>query len=287
MKIRAAFVIALCASPASAQRDFSQVEIVVHETRGGVFMLEGSGGNIGLAVGEDGAFLIDDQFAPLSEKIAAAIATRTDQPVAFVLNTHYHGDHTGGNEPFGKSGAHIVAHDNVRARLLNAENPAAPDALPVITFADAVTFHWNGDEISVFHPGAAHTDGDAIVHFRNANVVHMGDVFFAGWFPYIDVAGGGDLDGYISALEQAATLMNADTIVIPGHGPLSRKTDIEATIAMLTTVRTRITALIDEGLNEDEAVARKPLADLEAQWAWQFINGERLTRAAYQSLTRP
>ena len=275
----------IAATSAWAQRDFSKVEIKTTELVDGIYMLEGAGGNMGLSVGDDGAFLIDDQFAPLSEKIIAAIAAVTDKPVEFVLNTHYHGDHTGGNEEFGKAGAHIVAHDNVRKRLMSGDAPAAPDALPVITFSDTTTFYWNGHEIHVFHPKHAHTDGDAIVIFRDINVVHMGDVMFSGLYPYIDVDGGGDLNGYIAALEAVAVQIDDQTKIIPGHGPLSSKADLEASIAMLKDVRRRIQALIDDGLDEDGVVAADPLADLNEQWAWRFIDGERMARSAFRSLT--
>jgi len=276
---------AALATPALAQRDFSSVEITTTEVSDGIYMLEGAGGNIGLSVGDNGAFVIDDQFAPLSEKIMAAIRSVTDKPVEFVLNTHHHGDHTGGNEAFGEAGAYIVAHDNVRKRL-NDNDDIAGVALPVITFSESATFHRNGQEIHVFHPDNAHTDGDAIVFFRTANVVHMGDVFFAQRYPYIDIGSGGGINGYIAALETAAALMDAETKVIPGHGPLSAKTDIEATAAMLKDVRTRVQALIDEGLDEDAAAAADPLADLNDDWGWAFIDGERMTRAAYQSLSQ-
>ncbi len=275
----------IAATSAWAQRDFSKVEIKTTELVDRIYMLEGAGGNMGLSVGDDGAFLIDDQFAPLSEKIIAAIAAVTDKPVEFVLNTHYHGDHTGGNEEFGKAGAHIVAHDNVRKRLMSGDAPAAPDALPVITFSDTTTFYWNGHEIHVFHPKHAHTDGDAIVIFRDINVVHMGDVMFSGLYPYIDVDGGGDLNGYIAALEAVAVQIDDQTKIIPGHGPLSSKADLEASIAMLKDVRRRIQALIDDGLDEDGVVAADPLADLNEQWAWRFIDGERMARSAFRSLT--
>ncbi len=276
--------IVLSATPALAQRDFSSVEIKVSEVADGIYMLEGAGGNMGLSVGDDGAFLIDDQFAPLSEKIITAIKTVTGNPVEFVLNTHHHGDHTGGNEAFGDTGAYIVAHDNVRGRLA-AGDGTAEAALPVITFSDSATFHRNGEEIHIFHPANAHTDGDAIVMFRNANVVHMGDVFFSGRYPYIDIGNGGTIDGYIGALEKVTAMIDDDTKVIPGHGPLSTKADIDASIALLNDVRARIQSLIDQGLDEDAVVAANPLADLNDQWGWQFINGERMARAAYQSLT--
>lgn len=283
-RILVAAVLTVLAAPAVAQRDFSAVEIRTTKVADGVYMLEGAGGNIGLSVGEDGAFIIDDQFAPLNEKILGAIAAVTDKPVEFVLNTHYHGDHTGGNEPFGESGAHIVAHENVRERLAAAAAETPEDALPVITFSENVCFFWNGDEIRVKHKGAAHTDGDAIIRFMNANVVHLGDVMFAGRYPYIDLDGGGDLDGYIATLEYVTGAIDQGTKVIPGHGPLSKLDDVKASIAMLKDVRARVSRLIEDGLDEEAVIAADPLADLNDEWAWEFIDGERMTRIAYRSL---
>ncbi len=277
-----------------AQRDFSSIEIKTAKAADGVFMLEGAGGNIGLSTGADGAFVIDDQFAPLSAKILAAIKKQTDKPVAFLLNTHWHYDHTGGNEAFGAAGARIVAHDNVRKRLKegltrasgDVTPPAAAAALPIITFSDRVTFYWNGQEIEVFHPAPAHTDGDAIVVFRTANVVHTGDIFFNGLYPYVDVESGGDLDGYIAAQEAVLAMIDDKTKIIPGHGPMAGKSDLKQAVEMLKSVRARIQALINAGKSEEETVAAKPLADLDAEWSWDFINGERMTRAAYRSLSR-
>ena len=279
---------------ASAQRDFSDVEIKPTEVAAGVYMLEGAGGNIGLSTGEDGAFVIDDQFAPLSEKIMAAIASVTDSPVEFLVNTHWHFDHTGGNENFGKSGAHIVAHDNVRKRLKEGMKagdglpeiaPAQAVALPVITFSKTISFHWNGQHIKVWHPENAHTDGDAIITFKDANVVHMGDVFFNGGYPFIDLRSGGDLDGYIATHEAVLTKIDDETKIIPGHGPLADKADLQRTVNMLKDVRNRIQALIDDGKTADEAVAADPLADLNGDWGQGFINGERMVRTAYASLS--
>jgi glyoxylase-like metal-dependent hydrolase (beta-lactamase superfamily II) len=278
---------------AEAQRDFLSVEIKTTELVDGVYMLEGAGGNIGLSTGEDGAFVIDDQFAPLSGKIMAAIAAVTDEPVAFVLNTHWHGDHTGGNEPFGAAGAHIVAHDNVRTRLKEGltrasgrVTPPAPDgALPVITFSKAMSFYWNGRDIRVWHPENAHTDGDAIIFFNDVNVVHMGDIFFNGGYPFIDLESGGDMDGYIAAKEKVLEKVDDDTKIIPGHGPLASRADLQNTVDMLKDVRARVQAQIDAGLDADAAVAADPLKDLNGKWGQGFINGEAMVRTAYASLS--
>ena len=274
----------LATSPALAQRDFSKVEIKSTDVGNGIYMLEGSGGNIGLSVGADGAFVIDDQFAPLNARIMAAIAAVTDNPVEFVLNTHHHGDHTDGNAAMAGSGATIIAHDNVRSRFA-ADDKLAPGALPAITFSKTVTIFRNGHELHISHPENAHTDGDAVVFFRDINVVHMGDILFSGMYPYIDIDGGGSLNGYISALEAANQMVDSNTKIIPGHGPLSSKTELEASIEMLKSVRTRIQALIDDGLDEDEVVAANPLADFHEDWNWNFITTERMTRIAYQSLS--
>ena len=291
-KFGLAFAIAAAAATgAAAQRDFSDVEITAIQVTPGVYMLEGAGGNIGLSVGPDGAFVIDDQFAPLADKIAAAIAKVSAEPVRFVLNTHWHGDHAGGNEAFRAKGAIIVAHDNVRKRLKQGlkretgETPPAPaGALPVVTFSDSVSFYWNGHDIRVRHAADAHTDGDAIVHIETAKVVHMGDVFFNGAYPFIDIASGGDLDGLIAAQDAVLGSIDDDTKIIPGHGPLATKADLASHIAMLKDVRARIGALIAKGLDEAAVIKADPLQDLNAKWGGGFINGEAMTRAAYRSL---
>ncbi|MDZ7628114.1 MAG: MBL fold metallo-hydrolase [Parvularculaceae bacterium] len=281
------------ASPALAQRDFSMVEIKTSEVAPGLYMLEGAGGNIGLSVGVDGAFVIDDQFAPLADKILAAIKAIDARPAEFVVNTHWHGDHTGGNEAFGALGAHIVAHDNVRKRLkegLKRETsetlPAAEGALPVVTFNDEVSFYWNGRDIRVIHLADAHTDGDAIIHFRDANVIHTGDIYFNGGYPYIDLPSGGDFDGLIAAQEKILSLCDDKTKIIPGHGPLSSKAVMAPYVAMLKDVRARLAALIAKGLTEDQVVKADPLKDLNETWGAGFINGESLTRTVYKSLKK-
>ncbi|GAB4519115.1 MAG: MBL fold metallo-hydrolase [Parvularculaceae bacterium] len=284
----------ILAGGAFAQQNFDEVEIQTTEITDGIYMLVGAGGNLGLTVGEDGAFLIDDQFAPLTEKIQAAVSAVTDEPVRYVINTHWHGDHTGGNENLGEAGALIVAHDNVRTRLkegltrtflFDGATPPAPDAaLPVITFSKDVTFHLNGHEIHAFHVAHAHTDGDAIIYFRDANVVHMGDVFFNGRFPFIDVESGGSIDGYIAAHEKVAGLIDDETRIIPGHGELATKADLLRATAALRDVQDRVAALIAAGRTEDEAVAEIDLSDY-ADWGGGFVNAERITRMVHRSLS--
>ena len=256
-------------------------------------MLTGRGGNIGLSVGKSGTYLIDDQYAPLSDKILAAVRAITPDPVRFVVNTHWHGDHTGGNENMGKAGALLVAHENVRRRMsteqfsatFDRKTPPSPEgALPVVTFADAVTFHWNGDEIRVYHVPPAHTDGDAVVHFVKANVVHAGDVFFNGGYPFVDVSSGGRIDGVIAAAERILAGIDDKTRIIPGHGPVGTKADLQAYRDVLKTLRDRIAKLKAEGKSRDEVIAAKPTADHDAKWGTGFMKGDVFTGLVYDSL---
>ncbi|HZS36179.1 MAG TPA: MBL fold metallo-hydrolase [Polyangia bacterium] len=287
--------LALLAGTAAAQpADPSKVEIKIVKLAGSVSMLEGSGGNIGVSVGDDGVFLIDDQFAPLTPKIRAAVETLSKKPLRFVFNTHWHGDHTGGNENLANAGAIVVAHDNVRKRLsseqfmslMNRHFPPAPArALPIVTFNDEVTFHLNGDEIHVFHVARAHTDGDAIVHFRKANVVHTGDVFLSAGYPLVDVDSGGTFDGFIAAADRLLAITDAQTRIIPGHGPPADRARLAAWREMLVTVRARVKKLADAGKKLDEIKAAKPTADLDGEWAKGFIKPELVVDFAYKSVT--
>ena len=271
------------------QQEMADVEIETIRLEDDLFMLVGRGGNIGLSVGSDGAFLVDDQYAPLTEKILAAVAAVTDQPVRWVLNTHWHGDHTGGNENLGEAGAMIVAHENVYRRMNPAEfaelagrsQQAPRAALPVVTFDDGVRFHWNGRHVRVTHVGRAHTDGDAIVHFPAANVFHMGDTFFLGRYPFVDVDSGGGIDGVIAAANFVLARSDEATRIIPGHGPLATPVDLRGYRDMLETVRLRVARLLADGRTEDEVVAAAPTADLDAQWG---ENPERFVRAVHRSL---
>ena len=279
----------LLATGAFAQQDFSKVQIETIPVAKGVYMLVGSGGNLGLSVGEDGVFLIDDQYAPLTVKILKAISAVTDKPVRFLVNTHWHMDHTGGNENIGKGGAIIIAHDNVRRRLAKGQfmkafnveiPPAPPKALPVITFTDRVTFHWNNETLEVWHPKPAHTDGDAVIYFKNANVVHVGDLLFNGIYPFIDAGSGGSFEGVIAGVDEVLGRIDGNTKVIPGHGPLGNKADLEAYREMLVTVHARITKLIKAGKNIDEIVAAKPTADYDAKWGGGFLKPDQWVKIA-------
>ena len=274
-------VLALLAGAAAAlaqQRDFSKVEIKPTKVADGVWMLEGAGGNIGVCGGADGVLMIDDQFAPLSEKIKAAIAALDPHPIRLILNTHRHGDHVGGNENFANLGATIVAHDNVRLRMSRDQvNPfsgdttkaSPPKALPLVTFNDSLTFHLNGQTITVFHVAPAHTDGDVVVWFRERNVVHTGDCLFNGRYPVIDYAAGGSVEGMIAASERLLAAFGPDTKFIPGHGPLATRADVQAFHDMLVTVRDRIRPLVLQKKTVAEIQAAKPLADLDAKWGTQ------------------
>lgn len=296
MRFHAALsALVLLAGPAAAQQDFSKVEIKTTKIADGVFMLEGSGGNIGLSTGVDGPLVIDDQFAPLSEKILAAVKKQqADKPVAFVVNTHFHSDHAGGNEAMRAVGARIIAHDNVRKRMVEGVKrpglfdsaPTAPGSWPAVTFPDKVTFWWNGDEITVWHPSPAHTDGDAIVEMKKAKVVHMGDIFFNGSYPFVDVGAGGDIDGYIAATETVLSRIDDSWKIIPGHGPLATKADLSGYLVLLKDIRTRIAALIKRGLSEEEAVKADPLKDLSETYGKGFMTGEAVTRLVYQSIAK-
>lgn len=290
-----ALILAGLAVPVWAQQDFSAVEIETIQVSGNVYMLVGAGGNIGLSVGDDGAFVIDDQFAPLSDKIMAAIAELTDADVKFLVNTHHHSDHTGGNEAFGAAGALIIAHDNVRARMsvdqfrviFDQPIPASPvGALPIVTFSDEMTFHWNGDTIRVMHVAPAHTDGDSILHFQGANVIHMGDTFFNGVYPFIDVDSDGDINGIIAAGYRALAIADEDTAIIPGHGPVSDAAGLAAWLDVLKVTRVSMQSLIDQGMSEDEALAARPTAEFDEQFGGGFMNPENYNRLLYQSLSR-
>ncbi len=283
----------LMALSAVAQQDFSKVEIQTQKVAEGIYMLQGAGGNIGVSVGSDGVFVIDDQYAPLAKKVRTAIAALSDKPVRFVINTHWHGDHTGGNEALGKGGAIIVAHANVRKRLqstqfikaFNMQSPPAPAAaLPVVTFEEGVTFYWNGQTLEVKHPAAAHTDSDAVIHFKEANVIHAGDIYFNGFFPFIDASSGGSIEGMIAGADALLAASDEQTKIIPGHGQLSNRAELQAYRNMLATAYARLKALKGEGKSADEIVAAKPLADLEAEWGDGFLPTDKWVRIVLEAI---
>lgn len=294
MRRFAALLLLAAATPAAAQQDFSKVEVKVEQLAPGVAVLFGAGGNIGLSHGEDGNVLIDDQFAPLVPKIEAAVKTLDPDPIKFVINTHWHGDHTGGNEQLGKAGAVIVAHDNVRERLsvetfskrFNRTVPAMPKAgLPVVTFTQGVSFHLNGDRIQVVHVPHAHTDGDALVYWTKANVLHMGDTFFHRvTFPFIDLESGGSIDGAIAAAKRGLELVKPGGKVIPGHGPTATRDDLQAYHDMLVDVRAKVAAGIAAGRTKEQVVASKPAAAYLGRTQEGFIKADDFVGTVFESL---
>jgi glyoxylase-like metal-dependent hydrolase (beta-lactamase superfamily II) len=253
-------------------------------------MLVGQGGNIGVSAGEDGVFVIDDQFAQLTPKILEAIKALSDKPISFLANTHHHGDHTGGNVNMAKAGAKIIAHDNVRKRLLKKRDGSmnAKEALPVITFNDKMSVYINGEQVLIFHIDNAHTDGDALLYFTESNVLHTGDTYFHKRYPYIDVNSGGSIDGYINAVKSGLMLIDDNTKIIPGHGSQSNKAEYASFLKMLETLRANVQGEIDKGKTEDEvannSVITKTYDDLN--YAWNFISSEKIKRAIYKSLKK-
>jgi cyclase len=291
------FAVALLVSVlASGQdEDFTKVQMKVTKVAGSVYMLEGSGGNIGASVGEDGIVIVDDQYAPLAEKIQAALKGITDKPVRFIINTHYHGDHTGGNAYFQKQ-APVIAHDNVRKRLetsggagdggsLHMDTKAQPkDALPILTFDHDMTVHLNGEDIRALHFPAGHTDGDSIIFFPKSNVVHMGDDFVTYGFPFIDVESGGSINGMIDAVEKVIPQLPADVKIIPGHGPISTLDDVRAYLKMLRETRDAVQKAIGKGQTFDQMKQAK-LLDPWNKYAGDFVTEDVFLETLYNSLT--
>ncbi len=262
------------------QRDWSTVEIKVIHVAKNVYMLQGEGGNIGVSVGDDGLLIVDDQFAPLAPKIEAALKQLHPGKLKFLLNTHHHGDHTGGNAYFGRE-AHIIAHENVRKRLANSPK----EALPVITFDESLHIHFNGEEIRLTHLPHGHTDGDSMIYFTGANVIHMGDQFFSGRFPNIDLGGGGDVRGYIRNVEHVLTNLPPEVKLIPGHGPLSTAKELKELHEMLVAT---------SGIVEKQIAAGKSLGEIKAaglpekwkSWSAPAINTERWIEMLYRGLSK-
>jgi glyoxylase-like metal-dependent hydrolase (beta-lactamase superfamily II) len=281
-----ALLLAAFVAPVALAQD-ENLSWSVTEVEPGIYMFEGqggfTGGNLGLSMGDDGVVLIDDGLPNLSAMTIASVEEVTGRPVNFLINTHAHGDHTGANADLHTKGATVVAHDNLRAALL--EDEAFPAAgLPELTFNDSMTFHLNGHTALVFHLPAAHTSGDSAILFTDVNVLHTGDVMFNKIFPFIDLDGGGSVDGFIAAQQRMLSMIDDDTKVIPGHGPLASKADLQSAVDMLIDARSKVRALVEDGKSLDEVKAANPLAQYES-WSWDFITTERMTETLHRSLT--
>ena len=278
----------LCVLPALAQQDFSKVEIKATKVAGNVYMLQGSGGNIGVSVGPDGILIVDDEFAPLADKIKAALKGLGEGKLKFILNTHWHGDHTGGNVVFGPE-APIIAQTNVRKRLADGYSspkynvkPAPKEALPVVTFDQSLSVHFNGEEIRVIHFPHGHTDGDAVIFFTGANVVHMGDDFFNGMFPFVDLDSGGDVEGYLRNVGDVISKLPANVKIIPGHGPLASIDDLKRFHRMLTETTGIVRKKMAEGKKVEQIKADGFPAEWKS-WSWEFVSSDLWIETIYRS----
>jgi cyclase len=290
----------LCIATAAAQQapDFSKAEVKSEKVADNLYMLTSSGviaGNVAALIGPNGVLIVDDQFIPLVPKITTAIAALTSAPVRFVLNTHWHDDHTGGNEPLGKSGAVIIAHDNTLKRvsteqfidLFNAKIPAKPpEAWPLVTFADSVSLHLNGEDIEAVHVANAHTDSDVIVYFKKSNAVHTGDVFLGPAYPFIDTGSGGSIDGVIAAAATVLARIDDNTRIIPGHAGLQKKPELAAWRGMLITVRSRVVEAIRAGKTQEQVVAAGVTKEFDARYGKGFISATVFVQRTYVDLKR-
>lgn len=285
-------ILLVFAASARAQTDFSKVQMKATRVAGNVYMLEGAGGNIGVSVGDDGLLIVDDQFAPLADKIRAALKGIADKKLKFILNTHWHGDHTGGNVVFGPE-ATIIAHDNVRKRLateqkstvFNTTTPASPkEALPVITFDQSLSVHFNGEDIRAIHFPHGHTDGDSVIFFSASNVVHLGDDFFAGRFPFVDLESGGSVEGLVKNIGELVNKIPADAKLIPGHGPISTLDDLKSYHRMLQQTTEIVRKKIAAGKTLDQ-IKSEGLPDEWKPWGEGFIKTDRWVETIYKSLT--
>lgn len=274
-------------------QNYDDVQIKTTTVTEGIYMLEGAGGNIGISSGVDGIFMIDDQYSPLTPKILDAIGAISTQPIRFLINTHWHGDHTGGNENLGKTGVVIVAHDNVYKRLstdqfmkvFDRTVPASPKAaLPVVSFNDKVTFHLNDQHIQAHHYPHAHTDGDSVIFFKDKNVVHTGDLFFNGFYPFIDSGAGGSIYGMIEATAHILSQIDDQTKIIPGHGPLAQKADLQAFHDMLVHVVNKVSPLAKQGLSLEDAIKADPLKEINPKWGNGFMKPDRFLGTIYQAI---
>jgi glyoxylase-like metal-dependent hydrolase (beta-lactamase superfamily II) len=287
--IRSALCAVLLVGAAIAHAQDIATEIATTEAAPGVYMLNGANGfssNMGLLVGDDHVVLIDDGMAPITADLVATVAELADRPIDFVVNTHVHGDHVGSNATLAENGAVIFAHKNIRKRLVEAPDPAGGErGLPVVTFADGVNFHVNGQDAHVRHVANAHTDGDAIVHLHGSNVIVAGDLLFNYMFPFIDLDSGGSVRGFLAGQRRIIKMADEQTVIIPGHGELASRADLQAAVDMLVDAEAKVAALVLEGKTEEEVLAANPLADYHDTWNWGFITTERMTQTLYRSLT--
>ncbi|MEW6128059.1 MAG: MBL fold metallo-hydrolase [Acidobacteriota bacterium] len=285
------FLAAILGFTVSAQQDFSKVQMKATKVAGNIYMLEGAGGNIGVSVGADGILIIDDQFAPLADKIRAALKELNPGKLKFILNTHWHGDHTGSNAAFGPE-APIIAHDNVRKRLETGSNtagrvvqPAPKEALPVITFEQSVSIHFNGEEIRALHYPHGHTDGDSIIFFTKSNVVHMGDDFFAGRFPFVDIDSGGSVEGLVKNIEKVIGKVPADVKIIPGHGAISTLDDLKKYHRMLVETTGVVAKKMKDGKTLQQIQA-EGFAEEWKEWGTGFVNANRWIETIHRSMSK-
>lgn len=286
----------ICMAAATAMAEGESPDITVQQINDRLHVLFGNGGNIGVLTSEDGIFMIDDQYAPMSDKIRAALAGISDQPVKFLINTHWHGDHTGGNESFGKTGSIIVAHDNVRQRmskdqyikLFDMKAPASPEvALPAITYRDRAQFFVGGEEVHVLHVRNAHTDGDSLIHFATSNALHLGDTFFNGRYPFIDRDSGGSIQGMIASADTVLAIADDQTVIIPGHGPVTDKAGLQRYRDMLATVRDQVAPLLAGGQSLEQVIAAKPSSQFDEALGGAFIRPAQFVEFVYDSLKNP
>lgn len=274
-----------------AQHNFNDVTIDTIKVSNNIYMLKGYGGNIGVFTGTDETFVIDSQFAPLSKKIKTVINSISNKPITYLTNTHYHGDHTGGNANFNTDGTTIIAHNNVRKHLQEpGRNGKIPEKenLPTITFNNELNFYFNSEHIAIFHVDNAHTDSDAVLYFTKSNVIHTGDTFFNDMYPYIDVKGGGSVNGYIKAIKKTLMLIDDDTKIIPGHGKLSNKKEYEMFLTMLETLKANVLKEIENGKAKEDIIANSEITKTydDLGYSWNFINSERIRTIFYESLSK-
>jgi cyclase len=298
MRIRPPIVVALVLSLVSVVRAQPNMEekLETQKLTDTLYLVTGPGGNVAVLIGTTGLLLVDDQVPPMSTKLKQTIAQISPKPVRFVINTHWHFDHTGGNPVFGGDGAVIVAHDNVRKRVSTEQfmkffnrkmPPIAPEGWPVLTFAQSISFHIDGEDIDVLHVDPAHTDGDSIVHFRKSNIIHTGDTFLSAGYPFVDLWSGGSSDGILRACDRVMAMAQPTTRIIPGHGPLSDTTKVKSFRDMLATIRERVRKQVADHKTLADVQAAKPTADYDATWGNYFIQGSQLVETLYVELTHP